>query len=81
MFPLPPFGRDACTSYHDRESLVQEADSYEVTRGFRNLYALRDGPGARFVDLLDAVSRCGLTCGGADGELWSLEHGSPRFVV
>jgi hypothetical protein len=52
---LPPGFVPLCCSYHDRDTPI--GDSYETTKGFTNLYALRDGPGARFVDLLDSVSR------------------------
>lgn len=46
-------------SYHDvgDESVNQYPDStYRAADGFGNMYRKRDGPGARFADLLDAVS-------------------------
>jgi hypothetical protein len=42
-------------------SMGEKADSgrqYESTAGFRNTFRMRDGEGARFADLLDAVARC-----------------------
>jgi tRNA A37 methylthiotransferase MiaB len=47
-------------SYHDRETQVVAVDAatgYTASRGFNNLFRSRDGPGARFVHLLDEVSR------------------------
>ena len=46
-------------SYHDSSEEAVGTfpeGSYSAASGFRNLYRSRDGPGARFVDLLEAVS-------------------------
>jgi len=42
-------------SYWDQRS--EGGDGYRAAPGFSNVYKLREGGGARFVDLLDAVSR------------------------
>ena len=45
-------------SYHDTSTVsVISGGGYEATEGFSNLYKSRDKAGARFVDLLEAVSR------------------------
>lgn len=44
-------------SFHDKTSSATLSRGYEPTEGFHNMYKLRDGEGARFVDLLDRVSR------------------------
>lgn len=46
-------------SYHDKseESKVNYPDfDYSSTPGFKNMYKLRDGAGARFADLLSEVA-------------------------
>mmetsp|Transcript_41572 Transcript_41572/g.98524 ORF Transcript_41572/g.98524 Transcript_41572/m.98524 type:complete len:602 (+) Transcript_41572:314-2119(+) len=46
-------------SYWDKSTTVHgvHSDGYTVAKGFENTYKLREGEGARFVDLLDQVSR------------------------
>lgn len=47
-------------SYHDLSSTSKEmypSSSYTSTPGFRNMYKSREGPGARFSDLLNEVSK------------------------
>lgn len=45
-------------SYHDRSGDTGDSSdsTYQPARGFSNMYRLRDGGGARFADLLAAVS-------------------------
>ena len=47
-------------SYHDLSSTSKDmypSSNYTSTPGFRNIYRSRDGPGARFSDLLNEVSK------------------------
>jgi hypothetical protein len=50
-------------SYHDRLIAGDEEEEggrrsgYEAAEGFSNMYRSREGPGPRFADLLDVVSR------------------------
>lgn len=45
-------------SFHDTSTVVfNGGGKYEAAEGFSNLYKCRDEAGARFIDLLDAVSR------------------------
>ena len=47
-------------SYHDKSTEAKELqpdDKYKATAGFSNTYRIRDGAGARFIDLLDCASR------------------------
>ena len=47
-------------SYHDTSEYslsLYPNGQYKSSSGFKNLYRLRDGAGARFADLLDAISR------------------------
>ena len=44
-------------SYHAKDTEGHISTSYQTAEGFSNMYKLRDGSGARFVDLLERVSR------------------------
>ncbi len=58
MTPKARLGQNV-NSYWDKTALdgAIRSGGYTTFKGFNNLYKLRDGEGARFVDLLDAVSR------------------------